>query len=170
MRSVFLIGMPAVGKTYWGALWARHYTIPFIDLDVLIEQETGSNSADIISEQGEVRFRLIEAAALRKSVAGNGAALIATGGGTPTYQDNMEWMLQHGTVVWLQGDVAYLMKNLARSSAIRPLLPEEGLEAAMRELLEKRTPFYQKAQLHYPAEGLTIATFAAIQEACTNLH
>jgi shikimate kinase len=166
---IFLVGMPGAGKSYWGRAWSEQHHWSFLDLDNQVEALADVSIPQIFASVGEEGFRAIEAHALVQSISGAGAlnTIIATGGGTPMYGDNMELMLQSGCVAYLSARTKTLLSHLTGSHINRPLLAElspEKLEA----LLEERIAFYQQAHYKVEVEKITESTFAQIQKACSN--
>ncbi|HEX2683637.1 MAG TPA: shikimate kinase, partial [Ferruginibacter sp.] len=98
--KIFLVGFMGSGKTYWGRIWAQAYQLAFYDLDEVIEQDQGKTVAEIFKTYGEDRFRQIEAGTLR-SFSEKNNCIVACGGGTPCFHDNMQWMNEQGTTVYL---------------------------------------------------------------------
>ncbi|HQB87139.1 MAG TPA: shikimate kinase, partial [Bacteroidales bacterium] len=98
--KIFLIGFMGSGKTTTGKKLASRLSWKFIDLDEFIEEDKGMPVAEIFETQGEDWFRTVEAEALR-TVTKAGNTVISTGGGTPCFYENMEFMLQNGLTVYL---------------------------------------------------------------------
>src|SRR5436853_6290275 len=98
MSKVFLIGFMGSGKTFLGKQLAQLLNYEFIDLDEWIEQREKKSIAEIFSEDGEEYFRKKESQQL-KLLAEKNNAVIATGGGTPCFHDNMKWMNDHGFTI-----------------------------------------------------------------------
>ena len=86
------------GKTHWGKIWAEMNGFIFIDLDAEIEKEVGKSIAAIFENKGEPYFREIEAATLR-TFAGAQNTIVACGGGTPCFYENIKWMNEQGTTI-----------------------------------------------------------------------
>jgi len=162
-KLIFLVGMPAAGKTYWGNKIALEYKMPFTDLDVFIaEQERASISA-LFAMYGENGFREREQKYLKKIIATFTATIVACGGGTPCYSDNIELMKQAGTVIYLQVDVPGLLNNLKKSDEVRPLLNNRGdMSVYLQDMLDKRKKFYEQAHHIFQAKGISLSTFGKI--------
>ncbi|MBK7536344.1 MAG: 3-dehydroquinate synthase [Myxococcales bacterium] len=145
MDPLFLIGFPASGKTTVGRRLAARLSRRFIDLDDVIEEETGETPAALVG-RSEPRFRKIEAAALRHILDEAGrfpeGIVVATGGGAAAHGDNLARMRQAGLVVTLAIDPKLAVER-AGDVAARPLLarPWSGIV----ELAERRQPFYRQA-------------------------
>lgn len=166
---IFLVGMPGAGKTYWGRVWSEQHQWSFLDLDSQVEALADVSIPQIFASVGEDGFRAIEAHALVQCIDGAGTlnTIIATGGGTPIFGDNMDLMLAHGCVVFLSARVKTLMSHLNNSSVNRPLLADLSIEK-LEALLEQRTPVYAQAHYKVEVEKITESTFAQIQKACSN--
>ena len=98
---------------------------------------------------GEAAFRTLETQMLH-STADLDNVVIATGGGTPCYGDNMDFILAHGTAVYLQMPVDALVERALRSRNPRPLmhgLPEPEMRALIERQLKEREPIYLRAPL-----------------------
>ena len=97
---IYLIGYMCSGKTTLGTLLKEIAGVTFTDLDQYIEAKEGCSINEIFSRKGEEEFRKIERATL-KEVTENIGGVIATGGGTPCFFDNMEYMNSSGYAIYL---------------------------------------------------------------------
>ncbi|MBL7690612.1 MAG: shikimate kinase [Flavipsychrobacter sp.] len=163
-RSLFLIGMPYAGKSHWGKLLAGHYGVPFTDLDTLIEHTSGRTISDIFSQSGEDTFRALEHQCLKDLLAtATGLLVVACGGGTPCFFNNMDIMKQHGTVVWLNASIPYLLKNASTTTTVRPLIAtNEDPAARLEQLLSNRKEYYSRAHHILQVEDISLTTFDKI--------
>lgn len=163
MRPVFLIGMPGAGKTWWGRRIAAHYGLHFYDLDAVIEEKEGISIASIFEQSGETYFRKRESELLAELIArADSPAIIACGGGTPVFNDNMQRMKNKGTVIYLRAQLSTILRHLQSDNVPRPLLTKKDIEAELEQLLRKRAPVYEKADHIFDVETLSVATFAKI--------
>ena len=137
------------GKSYTGRRLSEALDIPFIDLDHWIEDQEGQSIQAIFEKSGEAAFREIEREALHQMIAYE-QAIIACGGGTPCFFDNMEWMNRHGITVYLQTPVEELCRRLLPEMTHRPLLKgldEYSLPQFIEEKLAQREPYYLLSQV-----------------------
>lgn len=139
------------GKSTVGPRVARRLGWSFLDLDDAIEDETGRSIASIFAEDGEERFRQMEAAALRRT-AERERAVVALGGGALTNDDNLRFAKEHGVIVYLYASPGELARRLRDEAAHRPLLQKNGkplsgeaLRAKIAGMLTERAPFYEQA-------------------------
>ena len=157
--KIFLTGFPGSGKTFLGKAAAAQLKIPFFDTDDLIVAETRNSIEEIFRKKGEDLFRKIETNTLR-SLDSKRKGIIATGGGTPCFNGNMEWMNENGITVYLEASPAFLYHRLVKEKKTRPLLSQLTdieLMIYITETLVTRSPFYKLAQLTINAETCTPA-------------
>lgn len=167
---IFLIGMPAAGKTYWGNKIAAAFSLPFTDLDSFIEEREGLPITEIFSVQGEASFREKEKTALQELIKGDKKQVIACGGGTPGYTDNMQLMKQAGCTVYLDVDLSTLLHRLQSTDNTRPLLQSADPAATMNNLLQTRKPFYEQADYVLKETALSLDSFENIIDICIEKH
>ncbi len=147
--KIFLIGFMGCGKTTMGRKLAKTLDYTIVDLDQEIEKITGMPVSVYFAEHGEKAFRDLESATL-KTFDYPDDCVIATGGGTPCFFDNMEWMNKHGTTIYIQMPPLALAKRLEHGKAKRPLLKdldEAGIVGFITQRLIDRDPFYTEAKL-----------------------
>lgn len=156
MKRVFLIGYMGAGKTTVGKDLSKYSGYSFIDLDYYIEGRYHKTVSQIFAEKGEAEFREIERKMLHE-VSAFENVLVSTGGGTPCFFDNMDFMNACGTTIYLKVSVEELAARLELCKHTRPILKDRSgdeLKLFIAENLEKRTPFYEKASIVFDAEKM----------------
>ena len=152
-RPIFLIGMPGAGKTTIGRKLAVALQKPFLDLDEYIEEKHLQNVRQIFSAKGEAFFREAEATALREVATQANGAVVATGGGTPCFRDNIDFMNEAGITVYIKVPEAVLVERLSGTNREqRPLIAGKTsieIKQFVTVTLASRLQFYQKAQITY---------------------
>lgn len=151
MKRIFLIGFMGSGKTTLGKALSRKLGVDFIDLDLYIEGRYHKMIREIFAESGEERFRHIEQSLLHE-VADFENVIIAAGGGTPCFFDNIDYMNAHGTCIYLKASIDELCHRLASGRDTRPLLQgksDEELRQYIEHTLSERDPYYSRAALHF---------------------
>jgi shikimate kinase len=146
------------GKTSKGRKLATRLGIRFADMDEIIEEQTGLQVQEIFQQKGEKWFRAKETEVLHQLGESNEEMVISTGGGTPCFNDNMDFINSTGHSVYLQMNAEDLVNRLIKSQKpVRPLIAdktgEELLEYVGSKLLE-REPFYLKSKQVIQAENL----------------
>ena len=163
-KNYFLIGFMGTGKSHWGKLWAVANKLTFVDLDVLIENEEHINIAEIFDTKGEDYFRKLEKEVLRKCGELKNT-LIACGGGTPCFFDNMQWMNDHGVTIYIQSGPVEILDRVMEEKEKRPLLKKLNkgeLLFYIEQKLKEREPFYSQAQIKVESDSLDENSFAKI--------
>ena len=157
---IFLIGFMGSGKSSWGRQWAERYNYKFVDLDEAIEAKEGESVAMIFEKKGETVFRLWETRVLR-TMGQNDNCIIACGGGTPCFHDNMDWIKEHGTSCYLEASPAFILERVKDEKDKRPLIRkmnEAELLFFIEKTLKERMPYYSRADHHLQVETLTITS------------
>lgn len=146
MKNIFLIGMPSSGKTSLGKTLARHLQYRFVDLDVMIMEKENMPIADIFQQKGEEHFRKLESALL-KEIKSNDALVIATGGGTPCFYDNMAFIKKEGVSLFLDVTPLELLRRMKSSRKNeRPMFNTQTDVQSLLDSLERK---YQERQIFY---------------------
>lgn len=156
MKRIFLIGYMGSGKTTLGKAFARAMQLQFIDLDWYIEERFHKTVQELFAERGENGFREIERNMLHE-VGDFEDVLIAAGGGTPCFFDNMDYMNSVGDTVFLDVNPEVLFRRLKIAKAKRPLLADKTDDELMNVItsaLQKRMVFYLQAKYTFNAERL----------------
>ena len=151
--NILLVGFMGAGKSLCGRVLARRLGRCFVETDDMIAGRDGRSVSEIFQQDGEERFRQLEADtvdALRMKT----DDVIATGGGLPCREGRMDALKSLGTVVWLDGDFRELYERARRVGA-RPVL-EGRSPAEVEALYRQRTPYYRQAHLTLDTTGLGV--------------
>lgn len=144
-RSIVLVGMMGAGKTSIGKRLAQRLGVPFNDADAEIERAAGMTIPEIFSTRGEAEFRLGEQRVIQRLL-GEGASVLATGGGAFMNADTRKRIAEAGVSIWLKADFDVLLRRVKKRSN-RPLLQTEDPEKTLRDLIELRYPTYAEATI-----------------------
>ncbi len=156
MKSIILVGYMGAGKTTVGKTLAKRLGRTFYDLDWYIEHRYHKRIPEIFAESGEEGFRKIESRMLHE-VAEFENIVLACGGGTPCFFDNMDYMNAVGTTVFLEASTDTIVNHLKLSHTQRPLLQDktgEELCSFINGQLVQRMPYYSKAQYTFNVDIL----------------
>ena len=146
---IYIIGFMGSGKTTAGKKLASLLGWSFIDLDKMIDEYAGKTIPEIFSQSGEDYFRIIETQLLRNLKMCT-KTVISTGGGTPCYIDNMDYMIETGLTIYLKLTPAELKSRLSQSKGKRPLikdLDQNELTSFIKEKLAVREKWYERSDI-----------------------
>jgi shikimate kinase len=152
-KNIFLVGFMGAGKTTVGRVLARRLGWRYCDSDKVIETKAGKTVSEIFSSHGEPRFRDLESETLL-SLAGKEKQVVATGGGAVMREENMRAMKKGGVTVYLKAPMSVIWERI-KHSRTRPLLSVDNPFEAAEELLRKRIPFYETADITVDTSQLT---------------
>lgn len=147
----FLLGYMGSGKSYIGKQLAERIDQNFIDFDEEIEKRENSTISEIFQKKGEIFFRKLERKILEEIIALNEDAVIALGGGTPCYGNNMELIKANNEVTsfYLKLNIENLTERLEAEKAHRPMIShleeKDKLEEFIRKHLFERGFYYNQS-------------------------
>jgi shikimate kinase len=156
--NVFLCGFMATGKSSVGSRLADLIGYEFVDMDTLIEAETGMSIPEIFSSRGEPAFRALESQMVDQMVARTGW-VVATGGGTIANPENLRKLQSAGVVITLTAEIEVILKRVGHA-ADRPMLHGQVKPERVRELLKARAPFYAQADFTIDTSSKSIEEVA----------
>jgi shikimate kinase len=141
--KIYLVGFMGSGKTTVGRELALRIDTPFFDLDELVESAEKASIKEIFGAHGEPYFRKRERDLLR-ATRNLDAAVIATGGGTFTFDENIQFIQAEGMSIYLSAPYALLRSRIGTKAAERPLFTDD---LAAHELYAGRIRYYRMADL-----------------------
>jgi shikimate kinase len=163
-KKIFLTGFMGSGKTYWGKLWAAQTGMNFLDLDEVIEAAEGATIAALFEQYGEAWFRQKETDTL-KTFAQKHNCIIACGGGTACFNNNMQWMNENGITVYLLATAAEIVQRVVNEQDKRPLIKDfapKDLLAFVDNKIKERMPFYNQAKIILPVATVSLNSISNI--------
>ena len=157
--KVVLVGLPGSGKSTFGRQLAKEMGFPFLDLDQLIEERYQLKISEIFSIHGEGTFREWESLVLQDTLKQDRAYILASGGGTPCFNDNMDLINAQSISVYLDVPLGSISRRLQTSKAQqRPLfqgLDQGELTLKLKSLLVSREHFYSQAKIKLSGEDFS---------------
>src|SRR5437763_13010139 len=141
--KIYLVGFMGAGKTTVGRELSARIGAPFFDLDELIEAAEKVSIKDVFAQHGEPYFRTRERDVLR-STRHLDSAVVATGGGTFTFDENIQFIQTEGLSVYLSAPYSLLRSRIGEKAAERPLFRDD---VAAHELYNTRLRFYKMSDI-----------------------
>lgn len=148
--KIFFIGFMGSGKTHTGRLISQKLGLPFFDLDEQIVNQEERSINEIFENEGEEYFRKTEKEVLHIFTESHDAFVMATGGGTPCYFNNIGYMNDAGLTVWINTSTETLFSRLVKEKESRPLLRElsnDQLRGFIQKKISDRRIFYEQADV-----------------------
>lgn len=158
MKNIVLTGFMGTGKTIVGKKLSRLLNMELIDVDSEIEKSENMTINEIFKRFGESRFREIETEMIKRLSEKNNV-IISTGGGAVLKKENVDALRKNGVIVCLLATPETILKRTSHT-ANRPLLKVEDPLKKIKELLDYRKPFYEKADIMIDTEGKTPSQIA----------
>lgn len=149
---IILLGYMASGKSHVGKRLARQLNYDFIDLDDHIEQKESLSIADIFDSKGEIYFRAQENKYLGQILEDRTQIVLALGGGTPCYANNLTLILttQKCISIYLSATIPTIVARLKNEKEKRPLISHITKDDDLTEFVGKhvfeRMAYYNQAQ------------------------
>ena len=157
------------GKTHWGKILSRQTSLPYFDLYEVIVASEKISIQQIFHDKGEEYFRVKEQEVLEALAEDHNNVIISTGGGTPCFFNNIDFMRQQGIVVWLNTAVDILLERLLKQKHSRPLIKnisDSELKAYIIKKLQDRKMYYEQAHVMLHEESITTESLLkSIQDA-----
>lgn len=153
---LFLVGFMGCGKSTVGRRVAGRLGYHFVDMDKEIEDWAGKSIVEIFRDSGEEAFREMELKMLL-DVPASGDIIIATGGGTPCFGDNLEIMRTKGRVVYFRTSPEILLPRLKRGRGRRPKIAgmdDDSLMKYVCETIASREEYYMQASVVINCDGV----------------
>jgi shikimate kinase len=141
--KIYLVGFMGSGKTTIGRELAMRIDAPFFDLDELLEASEKVSIKEIFATRGETYFRKRERDVLRSTKHLEGA-VVATGGGTFTFDENIQFIQSEGLSVYLSAPYALLRARVGQKAVDRPLFTDD---LATHELYANRIRYYRMSDI-----------------------
>ena len=148
MKKFFIVGMPASGKSRLGKYISSITNLIFLDLDNEIEKKLDTKVKDIFKINGENFFRKIETKTLKEIIENKNNFILATGGGTPCFNENMSLINKSGISIFIDVKREILHERISRNDK-RPLLNGTfSLDMKLSDLYKERIDYYKKSKYH----------------------
>ncbi|WP_435205979.1 helix-turn-helix transcriptional regulator [Tateyamaria sp. 1078] len=144
-QRICLVGLRGAGKSTLGAQAAEKLKIPFVELNDLIEAQSGMPTAEVMALYGQDGYRAAEAQALNEIVASHNKLILAVSGGIVAAPATYAQVLERFHTIWIRTSPAEHMARVRAQGDLRPMEGNPGAMDQLKALLTTRTPDYQRA-------------------------
>ncbi|MFM2386734.1 MAG: hypothetical protein RL660_1491 [Bacteroidota bacterium] len=169
--NIYLVGFMGCGKSHWAKMLSREVNMPAFDMDNIIEDLSSESVYDLFYEKGEAYFREVEHQVVQDLARINKGYLIACGGGTPCFHDNMNLMNERGATIYLKASPEFLFNRLVKGRLNRPLIAmydNVELRQFIEAELQEREAYYNQATSIINIEAITLPIFVQTISKCLN--
>lgn len=173
--NIYLVGYMYCGKTTLGRQLAHRLGLPFADTDQIVEQRYHTSIPILFKKYGEAAFRKIEQQVLHDTLpspADSSDLVVATGGGTPCFEDNMDWINSHGRSIYLKMSVEAICARASHAKKVRPLLAQLNENDRCRFVasqMAEREHYYCRAHIIFPAFNPNVEELLTRLRECDDL-
>jgi XRE family aerobic/anaerobic benzoate catabolism transcriptional regulator len=150
---IALIGLRGAGKTTLGQQLAERLGVPFFDLGVEIERDSGMSLSELFSLSGQAAYRRLERRALERLLERHARAVIETGGSLVSEAGTYELLLGTCLTVWIKATPEEHMSRVVAQGDERPMAGNDEAMADLRSILAERDPLYAKADVVVNTSG-----------------
>ena len=160
MRKIILLGYMGCGKSTIANMLSKNIGIPFVDLDIKIEEKVNLSINAIFEKHGEIYFRKLEHEVFIELLNSPEQLIIGLGGGTPCYANNHELLKADNVVsIYLKASIETLFSRLSANKSKRPIIANKSDEE-MKEFIAmhlfERSFYYNQAQYKVNVDDKTI--------------
>lgn len=155
-RRIALIGLRGAGKSTLGISLAERLEMPFLELDHLIEQESGLTLSLIFDFHGQSGFRQLERKLLEDLIKRYPCFVLATGGSLVSEPGTFERLLSTCYTVWLKASPEKHMERVMAQGDMRPMANNRDSMSDLKRILSERELLYNKADIQIDTTGRTV--------------
>lgn len=154
-QRIAFVGLRGAGKSTLGQMLAERLSVPFLELDRIVEQKNGMSLGEIFEMFGQEAFRRSERAALEATLSNHPSFVMATGGGIVAEPATYELLLTSCLTVWVCASPQEHMQRVMKQGDLRPMRNSAGAMDDLLAILRSREPFYAKADIVLDTAGKT---------------
>ncbi len=155
-RRICLIGLRGAGKSSLGRLLSEKLGLEFIELNNLIEQQSGMAVSEVMALYGQEGYRRLERQAVEAIAEGSDAVVLAVGGGIVSEPETFAYLLRSFHTVWLKASPEEHMQRVRQQGDERPMAGNPKAMEELKSILTSRTTLYSRADTMVDTSGRTI--------------
>lgn len=154
MKTVVLVGLMASGKSSVGELVAATLGAPFVDVDEVIEQQTGRTVGELWEQGGEAAYRPLERQVVLDALDRVPRVVLAAPGGVIDEADLVERLRRPAVfVAFLRGRVETLAARIEADDQERPLVGDDPAAVLGPQAADRNPRYEDLAQVTIDLDG-----------------
>ena len=155
-QKLSLVGMRGAGKSTVGRALSEQLSVPFVEIDALVEAAAGMNLSGIFEVGGSGLYRELERRVLEGVLDEPGGAVLATGGSVVSSQASWQLLRQRTRTVWLKAAPQSHLERVIAQGDLRPMAGRPDALRELTEILSARTPLYALADITLDTDALGV--------------
>jgi XRE family aerobic/anaerobic benzoate catabolism transcriptional regulator len=155
-KRIALIGLRGAGKSSVGKLLAEELSVPFFELDRLVEEASGVSMNMVFDLYGQSGFRRFERRCLEELLERESAFVLATGGGIVSESETYRRLRESCFTVWLRATPEEHMSRVISQGDMRPMAQHPEAMSELKQILADRESLYGRADLTIQTSGRTV--------------
>ena len=160
-RAFGPIGLRGAGKSSLGERLADASALPFVELNDVIERESGLPVSDVIALYGPDGYRGFERSALQSVVDRQAPLVLAVAGGIVDAPDTYDLLLSEFHTIWLQAAPEEHMNRVIAQGDERPMAGNPRAMEELKTILQRRESAYARAHGTLNTSGCSPAESAS---------
>lgn len=169
-QRIALIGLRGAGKSTLGTRIAAEFKVPFIELDRLVEQASGTPLSTIFDLYGQSGFRRFERRCLDEVLEKYPRFVLATGGSIVSEPSTYERLRRECFTVWLRATPEEHMQRVIAQGDMRPMAHNPEAMSELKQILQEREPLYRQADVTIETSGRNVAELSAMLMDALSAH
>jgi len=155
-RRVCLIGLRGAGKSTLGALTAKAFNAPFLELNREIGDHAGMSVNEVLALYGQEGYRKLEASALSRIISTHETLILAVAGGIVAEPDTYKMLLAHFHTIWIRAAPHEHMGRVLAQGDTRPMAGNPEAMEQLKSILASREALYSLADAQLDTSGKTL--------------
>lgn len=155
-RRLCLLGLRGAGKSTLGRLLAAQLSLPFVELNQVIEEQSGIPVSEVIALYGQEGFRELEKSALASVIDDVNSVVLAVGGGIVSEPSTFSNLLQNFHTIWLKASPEEHMERVRLQGDSRPMAGNPKAMDELRSILTSRSSLYAQADSMLDTSGNSV--------------
>ncbi|APH73052.1 helix-turn-helix transcriptional regulator [Aquibium oceanicum] len=154
-RRIAMIGLRGAGKSTLGRMAADALGLPFLELNVEIEQASGMPVNEVMALYGQEGYRRLERQSVERIAATSEALVLAVAGGIVSEPETFNHLLRHYHTIWLKARPEEHMGRVRAQGDTRPMAGNPAAMDDLRTILTSREALYAQAGIHVDTSART---------------
>ena len=153
---IALIGLRGAGKTSLGTAASKKLALDFVELNAVIEEQSGMPVAEVMELYGQEGYRRHEADALQHVIDASDDMILAVAGGIVAEPETYSLLLKHFHTIWLRAEPTEHMDRVRAQGDTRPMAGNPAAMEQLKRILATREADYSRAEAQLNTSGVTL--------------